>query len=539
MARRSFSLMLAWRYLNPRRAMLSAVTIISVLGVLLGVWILVVVMSVYNGMEEQVKKRLLGFTPHVKLEYAPFGGFREPIGEWRQIADSVAEKPGVESATAFVQDYVWLDSEGLGRPAVFRAIDTGNPGQVASITGMLALEDHPGSTADMGLDNRVVISSIIATQLGLTAGDTLNLYSMRNFEEAKRTADKTNRPPARELLRAPLDEARKRLGKEWEKRDAGFFLPAEEFHQLYEVVYDAFRENSDDIRDPEAEILGRFFEPMDDAPETEGGFLLADDAKETMLGALDELEKTDVKEMDHDILDGMRELVLPKEALIAGVYQASQMMVMPDIFTPLPLAQELAGLKGAVQGIAVRLENPDRAGPVAGEMLAELPGWQASTWATEFGDFANIINQQRVMMYIVLGMIIVISAFSMMAVMFTVTIQKRREIGVLKALGAAPGQIVRIFVIQGVILGVVGALLGVGLGLLMLHFRGHIQQALRAVHFDPFPASFNGFEILPSVVVPMEVLLIAVSAFLLCSFAAFVPAFGAARNDAARSLRNL
>src|SRR5690606_15837560 len=111
MARRSFSLMLAWRYLNPRRAMLSAVTIISVLGVLLGVWILVVVMSVYNGMEQQVKERLLGFTPHVKLEYVPFGGYREPIGEWREIAAAVGSRPGIESATAFVQDYVWLDSE--------------------------------------------------------------------------------------------------------------------------------------------------------------------------------------------------------------------------------------------------------------------------------------------------------------------------------------------------------------------------------------------------------------------------------------------
>ena len=89
MARRSFSLMLAWRYLNPRRAMLSAVTLISVTGVLLGVLVLVVVMAVYAGLEREIKNRLLGFTPHVRLEYVPFGPWREPITEWRATASEV------------------------------------------------------------------------------------------------------------------------------------------------------------------------------------------------------------------------------------------------------------------------------------------------------------------------------------------------------------------------------------------------------------------------------------------------------------------
>ncbi len=539
MARRSFSLMLAWRYLNPRRAMLSAVTIISVTGVLLGVWILVVVMSVYNGMEKQMKERLLGFTPHIRLEYAPFGGL-EPVEEWREVADALAAMPEVESATAFVQDYVWLDSGVRRRFGIFRAIDTENPEQVEGIERMLVRTEHPGSHADMGLDDRIVISSVLAGQMGLTAGDSLSLYSLRNLEEAARVAEKTRVPPVRELMRGPLDEVREMLGGEWESREGGRYLPGEIYDGLYNKLYDAFQEHRDGIRDAEAEILYGYFEPLDEAGETEGGFLLAEGAREAMLAALDKLEKTDVKEMDSGPLDNMRELVLPKEALITGVYQASQMMVMPDLFMPLPLAQELAGLQGGVQGIAVRLEDPDRAGPLADEMLNTLPpGWYASTWATEFGYFATIINQQRIMMYLVLGMIIVISAFSMMAVMFTVTIQKRREIGVLKALGAAPGQIVRVFVHQGVILGVSGAVLGVAFGLVTLYFRGHLQEALRKLRYDPFPADFSGFETMPAEIVPKEVALIAICAFVLSSLAAFIPAFAAARNDAAKSLRNL
>ena len=71
--KKSFSLMLAWRYLNPRRAWISSITMISVLGVLLGVLVLVVVMAVYAGLEREQKRRLLGFSPHILLQYSEGG----------------------------------------------------------------------------------------------------------------------------------------------------------------------------------------------------------------------------------------------------------------------------------------------------------------------------------------------------------------------------------------------------------------------------------------------------------------------------------
>jgi lipoprotein-releasing system permease protein len=123
--------------------------------------------------------------------------------------------------------------------------------------------------------------------------------------------------------------------------------------------------------------------------------------------------------------------------------------------------------------------------------------------------------------------------------MFTVTIQKRREIGVMMALGAAPSQIIRVFLYQGMILGALGGILGVGLGRLVIHFRGNIQMLLRGVGFDPFASSFTGFTILPAHQNPLEQLIFAFMAFVLCSMAALVPAVFAARSDAAKSLRNL
>jgi lipoprotein-releasing system permease protein len=538
MARRSFSLMLAWRYLNPRRAMLSAVTLISVTGVLLGVLVLVVVMSVYAGLERTVKERLLGFTPHIRLEYVPFGGFREPIGEWREIAGKVAQTPGVESATAFVQDYVLMvDQEARKRPVMFRAVDTENASQVEGITKMLD-SDFPDSSADMGLDNRIVVSSVIAKQFQLQIGDKMKFLSAKNLDEVERIDRLANEPPVREKYATQLQSTRELLKTSFEARGDKLFLSAENLYPLIGPLNDVYQD-ANAVRDQEREIVERFLFLVEGEP-TEGGSLVEKTVPEEAAKILAELDTTDVEKMNAENDKSLREIILPKEATVIGVYQASQMALTPDVFMPLPLAQELAGLEDAVQGIAVRLNDSYQADLVADEFVKTLPeGWQLVTWITELGEFSRLINEQRGMMYFVLSFIIVISAFSMMAVMFTVTIQKRREIGVMKALGAAPGQIVKVFVYQGVILGFIGSLLGVVLGLLVVAWRSEIQEGFRAIGFDPFRKSFLGVDGLPAHVDPGEVTAIAISAFVLCTLAAFVPAFSAARSDAAKSLRNL
>jgi lipoprotein-releasing system permease protein len=531
--------MLAWRYLNPRRAMLSAVTLISVTGVLLGVLVLVVVMAVYAGLEREVKGRLLGFTPHIRLEPAVYGdGFRDPIENWRETAEKVAQQPGVQSATAFVQEYVLMvDMVTKKRPVFFRGIDTQDPAQVAGMERMLDLEDFPDSSADMGLDNRVIISSILARQFGLFPGDTVKFLSAQNLDEVERINRITSRPAVREEFAKQIAATRELLKTSFVPQGDKVRLSDEAYLAIYEPLYDVFTQ---EIRDPERELVGQILMLLDPEPEEDGSRLLDPTVPQQITELLDGIDGVDIDKMDAEIFKSFKEIVLPKEAIVVGIYQASQMALMPDVFMPLPLAQDLAGLQGTVQGIAVRLDDAYQADKTAAGLLALAPeGWQAITWMEEFGDFSRLINQQRMMMYFALSFIILVSAFSMMAVMFTVTIQKRREIGVMKALGAAPGQIVGVFVWQGMILGFLGALLGVGFGLLVLHFRGGIQVLFRQFGFDPFPKSFTTSSVLPAHINPVEITIIAVCAFILCAIAAFVPAFFAARSDAAKSLRNL
>ncbi len=519
--------------------MLSSFTLISLVGVMLGVLVLVVVMAVYAGLERDVKGRLLGFTPHILLRHQP-GGFGEvPLVDWQEAARRAKQLPRVLSATAFVSDNVIIDVASWQRPVMFRGIDTADAAQVAGIAGMLDRENHPDSSADLGIDDRAVVSSLLAEQLGLRVGDTIRLYSTRNFEEVMRAYKATEKPPLREAFAVVWENATRQLSSAWRKDGAGHSLAIGTLREIYQAL-DGLRGEA--LRQPEIELLDALLVALESGEKDEaaGVYRFNAEARADADAAVAALAATDPEKMDAETLKSLKSIVLPKEAKVIGIYLASQMAVTPDIFVPLPLAQDLAGLGEAVQGISLRLDDAYAAEQVAAQARAELgPEWSLLTWGGQYQAFFALINQQRVMMYFALSFIVLVSAFSMMAVMFTVTIQKRREIGVMKALGAAPGQIVRVFLYQGMILGLLGALLGVALGRVVIHFRGQLQEVLRALGFDPFAASFTGFGVLPAHHNPLEQAMIGVMAFLLCSLAALIPAFLAARSDAAKSLRNL
>lgn len=506
---------------------------------MLGVLVLVVVMAVYSGLERNVKDRLLGFTPHVLLSQQTVDGPDGRMTEWADAAAHAKTLPHVEAATAYVSDNVIIDVQSSQRPVLFRGIDTTDPTQIAGITKMLDLAKFPTSTADLGLDDRVVISSILAEQFQIGVGDQIRLYSTRNFESVMRAYKATENPPVRTAFADVWKNASNLLRHGWQGDSANPSLPFAAYREAYSALDSIYAEA---IRESEKKLLYGILVAMDGSKKDDSAqvFRFTADAKAVIEKSLTDLDTTDAEKMDAETLKNLKTVILPKEAQVIGVYQASQMAVTPDLFVPLPLAQNLAGIGQSVQGIALRLDNPYNAEAFAIEARKTLgPEWSLVTWGQQYQTFFSLIEQQRGMMYFMLSFIILISAFSMMAVMFTVTIQKRREIGVMKALGAAPNQIVRVFLYQGMILGTLGAVLGVGLGRVVIHFRGGIQAFLRGVGFDPFTSSFTGFNILPAHNNPWEQAVFALMAFVLCSLAALVPAFFAARSDAAKSLRNL
>ncbi|MEO5914122.1 MAG: FtsX-like permease family protein [Luteolibacter sp.] len=517
--------------------MLSSFSLISLIGVMLGVLVLVVVMAVYAGLERNVKDRLLGYTPHVLMS-----NFSGPITDWEDAAKQAKALPHVEAAMPFVSGFVFLETQTKPHPISFRGIDTTDKEQVEGIRKMLDLKEYPTSSADLGIDDKVVMSSILAENLGIHVGDKVLLQSTSNFDGVRRAFKTASNPPLREAFADSWNKSTQTLKAGWKADGANFTLTADDYREVYPAL-EAFL--AEDVREPELDLISSILLAMDESQPDKPGeeakvFVFQADTKLKIEKAISDLNTTDVEKMDGATLKSFKTAVLPKEAVVTGIYQASQMTVTPDLFTPLPLAQDLAGLGQAVEGISLRLDDPylanafaESAGPTLG------PDWSLVTWQQQYGAFFSLIEQQRGMMYFTLSFIMLISAFSMMAVMFTVTIQKRREIGVMKALGAAPNQIVRVFLYQGMILGTLGAILGVGLGRLVIHYVAEIQGVFRMLGFDPFTSTFTGFNSLPTHNDPVEQAGFAFMAFVLCSLSALVPAWFAARSDAAKSLRNL
>ena len=141
-------------------------------------------------------------------------------------------------------------------------------------------------------------------------------------------------------------------------------------------------------------------------------------------------------------------------------------------------------------------------------------------------------------MFIILMFLVIIAAFCVMNTLITVTVQKRREIGILKALGANVRQIVWVFLAQGMVVGFFGNITGLALGMTLVTFRNEFKAFLEGLlHIQIFPQDVYEFSQIPAEVVPREVALICVCAFIICSLAALIPAWFAAKLDPVKALR--
>ncbi|MCP5538233.1 MAG: ABC transporter permease [Akkermansiaceae bacterium] len=548
--RKNFSLLLALRYLNPLRTHVSVITLISLAGVAIGVMVLVVVLSVFGGFEQLVKDRVLSYTPHINVErVAPWPDPGEAPDynaeeEWRSVEKSMASLDGVESAYALVNDWVLLDRSGAVAPASMQAIDTTNESQLQSLQKLI----KPGDgSADMGLGELAVISSLTAERFGITVGEIIQIHTNRNLKQIQPVLERIGEPPFHETNADILTQIKADMQSCATAHGAKETVPISELQNLY---YNQLKPLMDyNIRNAEKEIIEDVLihleqgERSTPAPDNSGVYTFDAGHMAKAIEKLDALQHTDSKESDIQDIKHMKTVVLPKDLTVIGIYQATRHAASPDVFVPLPVGQDLTGLGAGVRGIALRLNDPYKAAEVLNKsILPNIPddgAWDARTWMQDHQQQFSLIKTQRHLLSISLSFIMLVSAFSIMAVMFTVTIQKKREIGVMKALGATPFQLVRVFLYQGVIIGLIGGLIGLGLGYLAIIKRQAILDMFASWGFDPFPAEFNGFEELPAIINPTEFLVVFLAAFAMCVVATLVPAFAASRSDAAKSLRNM
>jgi len=426
MPARRFSLFLALRYLKPKRTFLSIITLISILGVTLGVMVLILVISVMTGFERELERKVVGFDAHVVVTSST------AIDDWAAVSRRAEALPEVVAVAPYVQGPVLVEFNHRRVAPKIRAIDPELEEKVTSIKDFIV-----DGSYDLDGD-KTVIGSELARILGVQVGDRVTLFAPGNITR--------------------------------------------------------------------------------------------------MLEELDRLEK----DGDKTSASALKEMIVPTDLEVTGIFESGRYLYDSDyLLVPLHVGQEVYDLGGSVHGLAVRTTDRYLAGETK-ERINEFldPPAVALTWIDLNKQLFDAIRMERNVMFFLLLFIILVAAFGIMNTLITVTVQKTREIGIMKALGAQTIQIISVFLAQGVVIGVFGTLTGLLAGITVVQYRNQVSQWLATtLGIEVFPRSVYQFSEIPAEVVPSDVLIICVSAFLICSLAALIPAWFAARLDPVKALR--
>ena len=422
-----FCLFLALRYLRPRRAFLSIITLLSVLGVTLGVMVLILVISVMTGFEQELQRKVIGFDAHLVVTN---GGLLE---EWERDAEVVRGVTGVVAAAPFVQGPVLIQFQKRRLAPKIRGVDPELEVKVTDLEKFIV-------AGRLDLDgDKAVIGSELASILGAGVGDVITLYSPGNLDE----------------VLAELERA---------------------------------------------EMEGRSAEPTE-----------------------------------------LRQMLMPQELEVTGIFESGRYFYDSEfLIVPLHIGQEVYNLGAAVHGLSVKTTDPFSAFVVKREINARLqPPTQSLTWVDLNRQLFDAIRMERQVMFFILMFIILVAAFGIMNTLITVTVQKTREIGILKAMGARTSQVVGIFLFQGMLVGVIGTVAGLLMGIWLVQYRNQVSWFLSSTFgIEVFPASVYQFHEIPAQIVPGDVVIICLSAFGICSLAALLPAWFAAKLEPVMALRH-
>src|SRR5882762_7202553 len=410
-------LRVAMRYLRSRRSsrLISLITVIAVGGVTVGVMALVIVLGVMNGMQNDLREKILVVNPHLRvLTYGE--GLR--LDDWGKVLAQVKRGRGVEAAAPFVMTQGLISAGhdyAEGVMVIGVESDTG-PRAVTSLPHYFTKGDLTFRTTRHDVEGGVAIGTRLSTKLSAYPGDVITMVG-----------------PA---------------GSQF-NRSLGAIVPK---YRRYEVT-------------------GLF--------ET-------------------------------------------------GMYDYDNSYVLMSR----PAAQDFAGLGGGVTGIEVRLADPERASE-AGQQLESMLGYpyRALDWQLQNRSLFSALKLEKLAMGLVVFLICVVAAFNVVGTLTMVVRDKTREIGILLAMGMRRASIRRIFLAQGILVGLTGTALGVVLGLVL---GGMLNRG----HWIPIDPSIYFIDHLPVHPQPLDVLLVIGASLVIATLAPLYPSIQAARLDPVTAIRS-
>ncbi len=405
------------RYLKAKRkqTFISIITVISIVGVMVGVMTLIVVLAVMSGFEKTLKEKILGTQAHLVLLKAS----QEGMDHYEEVAKKVQEVKGVGSAAPFIFNQVMLSSESNVSGVVIKGIDPDRVGKVTELAHNMKagrLQDLKGESDSPG----VILGVELAKHLGISLNDAIQVVS-------------------------PL----------------GTMTPMGMMPKMKR-----FR------------VVGIFY---------------------------------------------------------SGMYEYDNTMA----YVSLESAQKFFSMGARVTGIEIKTNDLYKVKEIGKEIRQKMgfPFW-TKDWMEMNRNLFSALKLEKIAMFIILVLIVLVAAFNIISTLIMVVMEKHKDIAILKSMGAPSKGILKIFIIEGGVIGVVGTifgtLLGLGAAFNLEKITGHVENLFG---FKILSSDVYYIDKLPSQVNPMDVGLIVMTAILISLLATLYPAWRASKLDPAEALR--
>lgn len=408
-----YELLIGLRYTRAKRrnGFISFISLISIVGIALGVAALIIVLSVMNGFQEEVRNRILGMASHITIS-SPSNA----LADWQTAAKVASQNPHVKGSAPYVLGQGLFTNGSQVKGVLVRGIEPTEEPKVSEITKkMLAGSANALQAGDFS----VVLGWSLAQELGVTLGDKVTLITPQ-----------------------------------------GQVTPAGLIPRLRQFT-----------------VVGIF--------------------------------KADY---------------YPYDANLALIHLSD--------------AQKLYRTGVAVTGVRIKLNDLFQARQVAREINRDLPDLLVADWSQENPTYFRAVEIEKRMMFIILTLIVAVAAFNLVSTLVMVVTDKQADIAILRTLGASPGSIMKIFLVQGAMSGVIGTVSGVVGGVLIaLNIDTIVPFIERVIGSRFLSADVYLINELPSRVIASDVVSIGCISLLLALLATLYPSWRASRVNPAEALR--